>query len=80
MKTLGWTVCPPKVKTAPEAPQGTQSPSAPVSTSGTEIVPPATAMSREDMKAKAAQLGVEFKHNISNVALAELLAAASKAE
>lgn len=33
-------------------------------------------MSRDQMKAKAAELGIEFKHNISNVALAELIDAA----
>lgn len=79
LKTLGWTVRPTKVKTAPEAPQAAQTQDAPTSTSGTEIVPPAASMNRDDMKARARQLGIEFKHNISNVALAELLTGA-KAE
>jgi hypothetical protein len=78
MKTLGWTVCPPKVKTAPEAPQGAQSVGATVSTSDAVIVPPAASMNRDDMKAKAASLGITFKHNISNVALADLIAQKAK--
>jgi hypothetical protein len=80
MKANGWTVCPPKVKTAPEAPQGAQSGGVLVPTSGETIVPPAVSMNREDMKAKATSLGITFKHNISNIKLAELLAAAPKAE
>lgn len=75
MLANGWTE-----ETTETAPQGAQPTGAPVSTSDTTIVPPAVSMNRNDMKALATKLGIPFKHNISNVLLAELIAAAPKVE
>jgi hypothetical protein len=76
MLANGWTY-----DETPETAAGdTQTASAPDSTTAPSIAPPAASMNRDDMKAKATSLGITFKHNISNAALAELIAAAPKAE
>lgn len=54
----GWHLTTPDAKAAHEA------------QSDDEEDKPAT---RDEMKAKATELGLEFKHNISNVALAEMI-------